>query len=143
MLQRFSSFHLNYCLDGEGCCVSCFTDQSVILSDNYIFAIGVIVILFSIINAGIIFSNGGHWLHNRRFLLRHLRDLGMGKSKMEGIIMREVEGLIEIFKTLTKEPSKLPLSINIAVLNILMGTCCKYVCIIILYIIFNYFIYFI
>ncbi|KAL7638034.1 UNVERIFIED_CONTAM: hypothetical protein RMT77_011659 [Armadillidium vulgare] len=68
---------------------------------------------------GIIFSNGSHWLHNRRFLLRHLRDLGMGKSKMEGIIMKEVEGLIEIFKTLTKEPSKLPLSINIAVLNIL------------------------
>ncbi|RXG58563.1 hypothetical protein Avbf_18008 [Armadillidium vulgare] len=29
------------------------------------------------------FSNGTHWLHNRRFLLRHLRDLGMGKSKMK------------------------------------------------------------
>ncbi|KAL7632981.1 UNVERIFIED_CONTAM: hypothetical protein RMT77_016691 [Armadillidium vulgare] len=68
---------------------------------------------------GIIFSNGSHWVHNRRFLLRHLRDLGMGKSKIEGLIMREVEDLVEDFKGLTKEPSKLPFSINIAVLNII------------------------
>ncbi|KAB7496537.1 hypothetical protein Anas_05864 [Armadillidium nasatum] len=27
---------------------------------------------------GIIFSSGYHWIHTRRFLLRHLRDLGMG-----------------------------------------------------------------
>ncbi|RXG71322.1 hypothetical protein Avbf_00277 [Armadillidium vulgare] len=35
--------------------------------------------------------------------LRHLRDLGMGKSKIEGLIMREVEDLVEEFKGLTKE----------------------------------------
>ncbi|KAB7497403.1 Cytochrome P450 2L1 [Armadillidium nasatum] len=68
---------------------------------------------------GIITSNGSHWHHNRRFLLRHLRDLGMGKSKIEGIIMREVEDLVEDFKGLTKEPSKLPFSINVAVLNVI------------------------
>ncbi|RXG73534.1 cytochrome P450 2L1 [Armadillidium vulgare] len=43
----------------------------------------------------------------------------MGKSKIEGLIMREVEDLVEDFKGLTKEPSKLPFSINIAVLNII------------------------
>ncbi|KAB7495604.1 hypothetical protein Anas_04912, partial [Armadillidium nasatum] len=68
---------------------------------------------------GVIASNGSHWHHNRRFLLRHLRDLGMGKSKIEGIIMREVEDLVEEFKGLTKEPSKLPFSLNFAVLNII------------------------
>ncbi|KAB7495605.1 hypothetical protein Anas_04909 [Armadillidium nasatum] len=68
---------------------------------------------------GIVFSNGTHWVHNRRFLLRHLRDLGMGKSKIEGLILREVEDLVEEFKGLTKEPSALPISINIAALNII------------------------
>ncbi|KAB7503464.1 Cytochrome P450 2L1 [Armadillidium nasatum] len=43
----------------------------------------------------------------------------MGKSKIEGIIMREVEDLVEDFKGLTKEPSKLPFSINVAVLNVI------------------------
>ncbi|RXG71463.1 cytochrome P450 2L1 [Armadillidium vulgare] len=69
--------------------------------------------------SGIIFSNGSHWHHNRRFLLRHLRDLGMGKSKIEGIMMTEVEDLVEDFRNLTKEPSKLPFSINVAILNII------------------------
>ncbi|KAL7635548.1 UNVERIFIED_CONTAM: hypothetical protein RMT77_014617 [Armadillidium vulgare] len=43
----------------------------------------------------------------------------MGKSKTEGIILKEVEELVQDFKKLTKEPSELPLSINIAVLNII------------------------
>ncbi|KAB7494263.1 Cytochrome P450 2C13, male-specific [Armadillidium nasatum] len=68
---------------------------------------------------GVIFSNSHHWVHNRRFLLRHLRDLGMGKSKIEGKIMMEVEELVQDFKNLTKEPSKLPFSINISILNII------------------------
>ncbi|KAB7495603.1 Cytochrome P450 2A3 [Armadillidium nasatum] len=68
---------------------------------------------------GIVGSNGSHWHHNRRFLLRHLRDLGMGKSKIEGIILREVENLVEEFKKLTKEPSLFPFSANISILNII------------------------
>ncbi|KAL7631616.1 UNVERIFIED_CONTAM: hypothetical protein RMT77_018077 [Armadillidium vulgare] len=68
---------------------------------------------------GVVGSNGSHWHHNRRFLLRHLRDLGMGKSKIEGIILREVENLVEEFKKLTKEPSMFPFSANICILNII------------------------
>ncbi|RXG68755.1 hypothetical protein Avbf_07671, partial [Armadillidium vulgare] len=43
----------------------------------------------------------------------------MGKSKIEGLIMREVEELVEEFKGLTKEPSILPEVINVAVANVL------------------------
>lgn len=68
---------------------------------------------------GIIFSSGARSHNTRRFLLRNLRDLGMGKSKLETIIMSEVEELVDNFKDLTKEPLELPLCIHIAVLNIL------------------------
>ncbi|KAB7493944.1 hypothetical protein Anas_12404, partial [Armadillidium nasatum] len=43
----------------------------------------------------------------------------MGKSKIEGLMMREIEDLVEDFKSLTNEPSNLPFSINIAALNII------------------------
>ncbi|KAB7495599.1 putative cytochrome P450 [Armadillidium nasatum] len=43
----------------------------------------------------------------------------MGKSKIEGLIMREVEELVEEFKGLTKEPSKLPKFINVAFVNVI------------------------
>ncbi|KAL7630386.1 UNVERIFIED_CONTAM: hypothetical protein RMT77_019453 [Armadillidium vulgare] len=68
---------------------------------------------------GIGYSKGNLWIHNRRFLVHHLQDLGMGKSKIEGLIMREVEELVEEFKGLTKEPSILPEVINVAVANVL------------------------
>ncbi|KAB7502287.1 Cytochrome P450 2L1 [Armadillidium nasatum] len=69
--------------------------------------------------SGIVFSNGNPWIYNRRFLVHHLQNLGMGKSKIEGLIMREVEGLVEEFKGLTKEPSILPKAIHFAVANVI------------------------
>ncbi|KAL7632049.1 UNVERIFIED_CONTAM: hypothetical protein RMT77_017626 [Armadillidium vulgare] len=68
---------------------------------------------------GIAFSNGNQWIHNRRFLLHNLRDLGMGKSKIEGLMMREVEDLVEEFKGLTKVPTTIPKVINVAITNVI------------------------
>ncbi|XP_059479051.1 methyl farnesoate epoxidase-like [Neocloeon triangulifer] len=43
---------------------------------------------------GLIFSQGNLWREQRRFTLRHLRDLGFGKRSMEGLIHEEVNSLI-------------------------------------------------
>lgn len=44
---------------------------------------------------GIISSEGELWQVHRRFLLRHLRDFGFGKSSMEDMILGEVHETIE------------------------------------------------
>ncbi|KAK3923757.1 Methyl farnesoate epoxidase [Frankliniella fusca] len=43
---------------------------------------------------GIFFSDGPYWTAQRRFALRELRDLGLGKTKLEGVVMDEVEATI-------------------------------------------------
>ncbi|MPC60094.1 Cytochrome P450 2L1 [Portunus trituberculatus] len=43
--------------------------------------------------AGVIFRNGVPWQTLRRFLLRNLRDMGMGKSRLDDVILREAEEL--------------------------------------------------
>ncbi|KAL7639193.1 UNVERIFIED_CONTAM: hypothetical protein RMT77_010727 [Armadillidium vulgare] len=43
----------------------------------------------------------------------------MGKSKIEGLITREVEELVEEFKGLTKETSILPKSVSVALVNVI------------------------
>ncbi|KAB7507568.1 Cytochrome P450 2C42 [Armadillidium nasatum] len=49
---------------------------------------------------GLVFSNGQQWNNIRRFTLRHLRDLGMGKSKMVSAIQYEATELIMEFDDL-------------------------------------------
>jgi len=44
--------------------------------------------------SGLIFSQGELWREQRRFTLRHLRDLGFGKRSMEGLIHDEVSSLL-------------------------------------------------
>ncbi|KAE8738123.1 Cytochrome P450 CYP305 [Frankliniella occidentalis] len=44
---------------------------------------------------GIMFSDGPYWTEQRRFALRELRDLGMGKSVMEGVVLDEVDATLE------------------------------------------------
>jgi hypothetical protein len=40
------------------------------------------------------------WREQRRFIVRHLRDFGLGKSShMESIIMKEVQALSDLFST--------------------------------------------
>ncbi|KAG0727780.1 Cytochrome P450 2L1 [Chionoecetes opilio] len=69
--------------------------------------------------AGVIFRNGVPWQTLRRFLLRHLRDMGMGKSRLDDAILREADELVKDFKTYTHGPTLFPPSINVAILNVI------------------------
>ncbi|XP_021919684.1 methyl farnesoate epoxidase-like [Zootermopsis nevadensis] len=44
---------------------------------------------------GFFFTDGPFWQEQRRFTLRHLRDLGFGKKSLEGIIVDEAEVLFK------------------------------------------------
>ncbi|CAL4069811.1 unnamed protein product, partial [Meganyctiphanes norvegica] len=68
--------------------------------------------------AGIINTSGNHWTSIRRFLLRQMRDLGMGKSYMEDAIMHEARKLTKDFERLVGKPAEIPKSVDICVLNI-------------------------
>ncbi|XP_042883877.1 cytochrome P450 2L1-like [Penaeus japonicus] len=69
--------------------------------------------------AGVIMSNGKRWENARRFLLRNLRDLGMGKTYLEESILVEARALVEDFRSGAGTPAHLPESLNVAVLNII------------------------
>ncbi|XP_063858293.1 cytochrome P450 2L1-like isoform X1 [Scylla paramamosain] len=69
--------------------------------------------------AGVIFRNGVPWQTLRRFLLRHLRGMGMGKSRLDDVILREAEELVKDFRKYTHGPAFFPPSINVATLNII------------------------
>ncbi|XP_047740366.1 cytochrome P450 2L1-like [Hyalella azteca] len=71
-------------------------------------------------NAGIVRSHGSVWTENRRFMLRHLRDLGMGKTALEGSIQQEAEMLVDhLDKTCVGKPAVMDHSINCAVVNVI------------------------
>jgi hypothetical protein len=50
-------------------------------------------------NPGLIFVDGDVWQEQRRFTLRHLRDLGFGKTSIEDQMMDEIADLISEFRT--------------------------------------------
>jgi hypothetical protein len=43
-------------------------------------------------------SEGKHWAEQRKFTIRHLRELGFGKCSMEGLLQDEVQELISGLK---------------------------------------------
>lgn len=47
---------------------------------------------------GLIFTEGAFWQEQRRFTLRHLRDLGFGKTSIESQMMDEINELINDIK---------------------------------------------
>ncbi|KAE8736653.1 Cytochrome P450 CYP305 [Frankliniella occidentalis] len=67
---------------------------------------------------GIMFSDGPYWTAQRRFTLRELRDLGLGKSKLEGVVLDEVDATLEAIERDGPElqPNKM---FNSPVLNVL------------------------
>ncbi|XP_037801025.1 cytochrome P450 2L1-like isoform X1 [Penaeus monodon] len=69
--------------------------------------------------AGVIMSNGKRWQNARRFLLRNLRDLGMGKTYLEESILEEARALVKDFRSCAGTPANVPESLNVAVLNVI------------------------
>nr|CAD7571450.1 unnamed protein product [Timema californicum] len=66
---------------------------------------------------GVFFSDGNVWIKQRKFTVRHLREFGIGKKSMEGIIYEEVENLMKnLKKTKTIQVGGY---FNIAVVNVL------------------------
>ncbi|KAL7640317.1 UNVERIFIED_CONTAM: hypothetical protein RMT77_009732 [Armadillidium vulgare] len=68
---------------------------------------------------GMVTTNGPHWQSVRRFTLRHLRDLGMGKSKIVSSVLYEAKELVKVMKKQAGVPAPLPEALTPAVLNVL------------------------
>lgn len=50
-------------------------------------------------NRGLLFTDGtNNWREQRRFALRTLRDFGFGKHSMDGLLIQEVQELVQYFK---------------------------------------------
>ena len=68
---------------------------------------------------GLVSSNGRHWIHDRRFVLRHLRDLGMGKTQLEIAIHDEARALVEHIRALGEKPTDYPRGFRTVTLNVI------------------------
>jgi len=69
---------------------------------------------------GVAITNGAQWQHERRFMLRNLRNLGMGKSALEDAIHIEAEAIVEELKALHgKTVSETPFVFRTAALNMI------------------------
>ncbi|XP_042238303.1 cytochrome P450 2L1-like [Homarus americanus] len=68
---------------------------------------------------GLIATNGSLWHNNRRFALRQLRDLGMGKFKLVAAMQRQGTQLVQQLKKQAGRPAPLPHALHVAVLNVI------------------------
>ena len=81
---------------------------------------------------GVIMAGGETWKSNRRFLLQHLRNLGMGKSFLENAIMKETHMLADyIEENYLDKPSEVDRCVNLSILNVVWlmvaSKSCKYI----------------
>ncbi|XP_068118116.1 cytochrome P450 2F2-like [Hyperolius riggenbachi] len=53
---------------------------------------------------GVVFSNGPHWFHQRKFALTTLKNFGMGKRSIEERVAEEAMFLVEFFKSKNGKP---------------------------------------
>ncbi|CAG7733123.1 unnamed protein product [Allacma fusca] len=72
---------------------------------------------FEGVRHGIMLTSGQEWQEQRRFTLRHLRDFGFGKNYMEGLILEEVDELIEWLKSQEGKPVSINRKFYLAVIN--------------------------
>jgi len=69
---------------------------------------------------GVVFAGGEVWKENRRFTIHHLRNLGLGKSSIEHLIVYEVDMFIKyIEEKHLGHPTDIDCVINLAVVNVL------------------------
>ncbi|XP_077774821.1 cytochrome P450 2W1-like isoform X3 [Podarcis muralis] len=69
---------------------------------------------------GVIFSDGELWKATRRYTLASLRDLGMGKKRIEGKIQEELQFLVELIKSFKGEAFPLK-TLTLATTNVAYG----------------------
>ncbi|XP_037070845.1 cytochrome P450 2J6-like isoform X2 [Pollicipes pollicipes] len=71
---------------------------------------------------GIIFSNGEVWKQTRRFTLFHLRNFGMGRTQLEGLIQDQVSAFVdELVAPRVGEAISIDHGLRISVANIIWG----------------------
>ena len=70
-------------------------------------------------NDGLVTSYGDRWHKNRRFSLRLLKDLGMGKSRLTHQIHEEARELVQAFKKCIGDKQKIPPALSMCVLNVI------------------------
>lgn len=75
--------------------------------------------LLSMEGHGLLLSSGNIWHEQRRFALRLLRDLGMGKSSLEAHVQTEINALLDVWKKSAGKPIDVNVSLNIAITNII------------------------
>ena len=70
--------------------------------------------------SGVALSEGDQWHHDRRFFIRNLRNLGMGKSYLEGAISIEAKALVDdLIEHGEEQGDDFPISLRTAPLNII------------------------
>ncbi|OQV18203.1 Cytochrome P450 2J6 [Hypsibius exemplaris] len=67
-------------------------------------------------HCGLIFAEGLEWKEHRRFVLRSLKDLGVGKRSIEDKVAEEAEYLTSAFRNTNGQPfdNKVPVSTSVA-----------------------------
>ena len=71
------------------------------------------------------FSHGAYYTEVRRFVLRNLRDLGFGKTSMEGSINHEIGNLFKTYDKLLGKPFEPNMTnLNVNVVNALWAISC-------------------
>ncbi|XP_042238242.1 cytochrome P450 2L1-like [Homarus americanus] len=68
---------------------------------------------------GVIASGGSLWQNNRRFVLRQLRDLGMGKSRMVAAVQWQGTQLVQQLKNQAGRPAPLPHALEVTIVNVI------------------------
>ncbi|KAK3883064.1 hypothetical protein Pcinc_012595 [Petrolisthes cinctipes] len=68
---------------------------------------------------GLVNSNGIVWHNSRRFALRQLRELGVGKSSLMDSMQYEAAILVKDFQEHVDTPQPIPWSLNVAILNVI------------------------
>lgn len=70
---------------------------------------------------GVVHNDGPEWQEQRRFSLRHLRDLGFGKTSSEGLIREEIDDLMDEIRLQSgrNQPVDFKGMFNLSLINIL------------------------
>ena len=69
--------------------------------------------------SGLFNASGEKWLTSKRFTMKNLKDLGLGKSSLETAVEFEAKALVDDYKKYVGRPTELPISLSVAILNVI------------------------